>query len=102
MRLSPRAFAQAGGVVSAAAVFGLTILHLVGPADPGALAPLSGVLFGYSVSVAGAFVGALWAFAYGFLGGGAVAFVYNLALVPPPPLPGKGDGRRRGHDRESS
>ena len=101
MRLSPRAFAQAGGVVSAATVFGLTILFLVGSGDPRALAPLSGVLFGYSVSVAGAFVGALWAFAYGFLGAGALAFVYNLALVPPPPLPREREGRDRGDDRES-
>lgn len=101
MRLSPRAFAQAGGIVSAAAVFGLTILFLVGSGDPGALAPLSGVLFGYSVSVAGAFVGALWAFAYGFVGAGALAFVYNLALVPPPPLPEAGEGRLHGQDRET-
>lgn len=101
MRLSPRAFAQAGGIVSAAAVFGLTILFLAGSGDPGALAPLSGVLFGYSVSVAGAFVGALWAFAYGFVGAGALAFVYNLALVPPPPLPEDGEGPLHGHDRET-
>lgn len=87
MRLSTRAFAIAGGAVSAAAVFGLTLLFLAGPGDPGALSPLSGMLFGYSASVAGAFVGALWAYAYGFLAAGAVAFAYNLALVPPPPVP---------------
>lgn len=90
MRLSTRAFAVAGGTVSAAAVFGLTLLFLVGPGRSAALSPLAGVLFGYSVSVAGAFVGALWAYAYGFLAAGVFAFVYNLALVPPPPLP---DGR---------
>lgn len=90
MRLSTRAFAVAGGAVSAAAVFGLTILFLAGPGDPGALSPLAGVLFGYSVSVAGAFVGGLWAYGYGFLAAGAAAFLYNLALVPPPPLPGSG------------
>lgn len=101
MRLSPRAFAQAGGAVSAAAVFCLTILFLVGSGDPRALDPLSGLLFGYSVSVAGAFVGAMWAYAYGFLVAGTLAFVYNLALVPPPPLPGDGDGAPRGHDRET-
>lgn len=88
MRLSPRAFARAGGIVCSASVFGLTLLFLVGPGEPRQLAPLAGVLFGYSVSVAGAFVGALWAYAYGFVVGGAVAFFYNLALVPPPPLPG--------------
>ena len=90
MRLSTRAFALAGGAVSAAAVFGLTVLFLVGPGDPRALSPLGGVLFGYSVSVAGAFVGGMWAYGYGFLTAGAVAFLYNLALVPPPPLPGAG------------
>lgn len=91
MRLSTRAFAIAGGAVSASAVLGVTLLFLVGPGDPDALSPLAGLLFGYSVSVAGAFVGALWAYAYGFLTAGAVAFAYNLALVPPPPLPGEGE-----------
>ena len=91
MRLSPRAFARAGGTVCAAAVFGLTVLFLVGPGRPSSLEPLAGLLFGYSVSVAGAFVGALWAFAYGFVAAGAMAFVYNLALVPPPPLPAGSD-----------
>lgn len=91
MRLSPRAFARAGGVVCSASVFGLTILYLVGPGRPADLEPLAGILFGYSVSVAGAFVGALWAFAYGFAAAGALAFLYNLALVPPPPLPRRAD-----------
>lgn len=76
----------------AASVFGVTLLFLVGPGDPADLEVLSGVLFGYSVSPAGAFVGALWAFVYGFFGAGAMAFLYNLALVPPPPLPVDPDG----------
>lgn len=101
MRLSTRAFAIAGGAVSAAAVLGVTLLFLAGPGEPGTLAPLAGLLFGYSVSVAGAFVGALWAYAYGFLAAGAVAFAYNLALVPPPPLPGAGE-RETGAERGSS
>lgn len=88
MRLDTRAFAIAGGALSAAVVFGTTLLFLVGPGDPAALSPLSGLLFGYSASVAGAFVGGMWAYAYGFLAGGGLAFLYNLALVPPPPPPG--------------
>lgn len=88
MRLNTRAFAIAGGALTSAAVFGLTLLFLMGPGDPAALLPLSGVLFGYHVSVAGAFVGALWGYAYGWIGGGALAFLYNLALVPPPPVEG--------------
>lgn len=89
MRLNTRAFATASAAVSSAAVFGLTVLFLVGPGDPADLSILSGFLFGYSVTPAGAFVGALWAWAYGFGLGGTLAFVYNLALVPPPPLPGE-------------
>lgn len=89
MRLNTRAFATASAAVCSAAVFALTVLFLVGPGDPAGLHVLSGVLFGYSPSPAGAFVGALWAWGYGFLGGGVLAFVYNLVLVPPPPLPGE-------------
>lgn len=86
MRLNTRAFAMAGGALAAAVVFGLTLLGLAAPGPAAALGPVSGLLFGHSLSVGGAFVGALWAYVYGFLGCGALAFVYNLALVPPPPL----------------
>lgn len=101
MRLSTRAFAMAGAAVSAAVVFGLTLLFLAGPGEPAELEPLSAVLFGYSVSVPGAFVGALWAYAYGFLTAGVFAFGYNLALVPPPPTPGDRTGRRDSSRDES-
>lgn len=86
MRLNTRAFAMAGAVLSSAGVFLATLLFLVGPGPAFFLEGLSGILFGYSVSVAGSFVGAMWAYAYGFLAGGLLAFVYNLALIPPPPV----------------
>lgn len=88
MRLDTRAFGIASGVVAAGAVFALTILWLVARRDPSALGFLEGVLFGYSVTVGGAFVGSLWAYAYGFLGGALLAFVYNVAAAPPAPPPG--------------
>ncbi|MGH7542077.1 MAG: hypothetical protein ACRELC_13870, partial [Gemmatimonadota bacterium] len=48
---------------------------------------LRSVWFGYSVSPAGALIGALWAYVYGFLAGAVFAFVYNLAATPElPPL----------------
>lgn len=90
MRLDTRAFGIASGLVTAGAVFALTILWLVARRDPAALEFLAGMLFGYSVTVGGAFVGALWAYAYGFLGGALLAFVYNLAAAPPAPPPGDG------------
>lgn len=88
MRLDTRAFGIACGLVTAMAVFGLTILWLVARRDPAALELLEGVLFGYSVTVGGAFVGALWAYVYGFLGGALLSFVYNVAAAPPAPPPG--------------
>jgi hypothetical protein len=86
MRLNTRAFATASAAVSSAIVFAVTLLFLVGPGDPTRLTPLSGLLFGYVPSLPGAFVGALWAWAYGFVTGGVLAFLYNLALVPAPPV----------------
>jgi len=48
---------------------------------------MAGVLFGYSVTVEGAFIGSMWAYAYGFMLGAAFAFAYNVAVIPPaPPL----------------
>ena len=88
MRLNPRAFGIAAGALASASVFCLTLLVLL-HAGEGIAPPLArGVLFGYSISLAGAFIGAMWAYAYGFLAGAAFAFIYNLAAAPsePPPL----------------
>lgn len=93
MRLDTRAFAIASGAVAAAMVFLLTILWVVSGRDPAPLGVLAGVLFGYSVSVAGAFVGSMWAYAYGFFAGAALAFVYNLGAVSPAPGPGHPSSR---------
>ena len=59
------------------------------PAGGSGSAPLlpRAILFGWDISVAGAFVGAMWAFAWGFLLGAAFAFAYNIILVPPSPPP---------------
>ena len=87
MRLQTRAFAMAAGALASAGVFVVTVLALAvfGRGAPPGL--LTGVLFGYSISVEGAFIGAMWAYAYGFMMGAAFAFVYNIAVIPPaPPL----------------
>jgi len=85
MRLQTRAFAMATGALTSAVVFVLTLLVLAvfgRGVEPGLLA---GVLFGYSISVEGAFIGAMWAYAYGFALGAAFAFAYNIAVIPPAP-----------------
>ncbi len=87
MRLQTRAFAAASGLLTGAVVFLWTLLLI--PAGAAGSAPilLRAMLFGWKVSVAGAFIGAMWAFAWGFLLGAAFAFVYNIVLVPPAPPP---------------
>jgi hypothetical protein len=78
---------MASGALMSAAVFALTLLVLAvfgGGVDPGLLA---GVLFGYSITVQGAFIGAMWGYAWGFVFGAIFAFAYNIAVIPPaPPL----------------
>jgi len=88
MRLNPRAFGIAGGAVAGGALFVGTLVVLMSVGDVRAPATLRGALFGYEVSPAGAFIGAMWAYVYGFFGGAGFAFIYNLAASPsePPPL----------------
>jgi hypothetical protein len=88
MRLNPKAFGIAGGAVAAGAVFVGTLAVILSVGDVAAPPLLRSVLFGYSVSPAGAFIGAMWAYVYGFLAGAVFAFVHNLAASPsePPPL----------------
>ena len=87
MRLQTRAFAIACGYVAAATAFVLTLVLRLGGYSAAEVPGLGAILFGYSVSVPGAFIGALWSFAYGFLIGAALAFAYNLAVIPPAPPP---------------
>ena len=88
MRLNTRAFAIAAGAVTSAVVFGFTLLVFFHAGQGTAPLLARSVLFGYAISPAGAFIGGLWAYAYGFLGGAVFAFVYNLAATPSelPPL----------------
>ncbi len=93
MRLQTRAFAAASGLLAGTAAFVWTLLLI--PAGSAGSAPIvpRAILFGWTVSVAGAFIGAMWAFGWGFLLGAGFAFVYNIVLVPPAPPPFQwGDG----------
>lgn len=87
MRLQTRAFAIACGHVTSAAMFVVTLLLDVAGFVTTDVPFFTAVLFGYSVNLPGAFVGAMWAWAYGFLLGAGLAFAYNLALIPPAPPP---------------
>lgn len=79
--LHKRCLGVAVGVTTGLVIFLATLVHLVrSPGEPYPLVLLQQFFSGYSVSVAGAFIGLLWGFALGFLIGWAFAFVRNFAL----------------------
>ena len=76
-----RAFGVAVGAATAFAVVLVTLLDLVATNRWEGLGLLSQYFAGYSVSPLGAVIGALWAFAVGFVAGWLLAFVRNLTLA---------------------
>jgi hypothetical protein len=80
--LHKRALGIAFGVACALMMFLLTIVDLLrDTANQFPLTLLSEYFFGYSESLAGAFVGAAWGFFVGFVAGWFVAFCRNLAVA---------------------
>jgi hypothetical protein len=80
--LHKRHFGTAIGVAAAVVVAGFTLLDLVvHPGDGGAIGLLAQYFAGYTVSLQGALIGALWAFFVGFIAGWFVAFCRNFALA---------------------
>ena len=77
MNLRVRAFALAAGTVFGLAIFSVTILYLVLNYQSDTLVKLNKVLFGYSITMQGSFIGLFWGLIYGALGGGIFAFLYN-------------------------
>ena len=78
---------MASGALTSAVVFVLTLLVLLVFGRGQGPDVVRGILFGYSISIEGAFIGAMWAYAYGFVAGAAFAFAYNISVIPPsPPL----------------
>ena len=81
--IDKRAFGAAIGTASAALMAAATIVvSLGGDADVmKGLGLLSHYFTGYSVSLPGAVVGAVWTFATGFIVGWLIAFTRNLSLA---------------------
>jgi hypothetical protein len=81
--LNKRAFGAAVGVATAILLVGATIGAIAtGDANTVVgLTLLSNYFAGYSVTVAGALIGALWAFTLGFIVGWLIAFTRNLTLA---------------------
>jgi hypothetical protein len=81
-RMNARVLGLTIGALASGALFLATLiiaLRDAGKADQGQHLGLLCQFFpGYSVTVVGAFVGAFWAFATGFVGGNVLSRVYNL------------------------
>jgi hypothetical protein len=77
--LHKRCLGLAFGVVLGVGLFAVTLLHAWrSPGDDAPLALLVQYFRGYSVSLAGAFVGLGWGFAVGFVIGWVFAFCRNV------------------------
>jgi hypothetical protein len=80
--LHKRAFATAVGCATALAMMLLSLASMMlDPDDQLNLALLSEYLAGYTVSPAGALIGAAWGFFIGFVSGWFFAFSRNLAMA---------------------
>ena len=77
MRLNPKAFALACGVVWGAAILIATAWLLIFGFQGQLMQQLDHFYFGYSVSWIGAIVGGIWGFCDGFIGGWIFAWLYN-------------------------
>ena len=80
----PRAHKQAlgfaVGLTAAAVIFGLTAFHLLLKVQGLPLELLNQYFYRYEVSWPGAFIGAAWGFATGFIGGWLLAFIHNFTV----------------------
>ena len=77
MKLNVKALSLAAGIVWGLAIFVLTYWFLIFGYQGDTLAKLSNVYFGYSVTWYGAFVGLIWGFVDGLIGGALLAWLYN-------------------------
>lgn len=81
MKLDAKALGLAGGILWAACVF-LCTLWVVWRGGGEHLELLAQFYLGYSVSVAGAFIGLVYGFVDGFIGGWLLAWLYNRFARP--------------------
>jgi hypothetical protein len=76
-KFQPLALGVAIGVLWAFSVFCLAIMAMFGW-GVAIVAALASLYIGYSASIAGAVIGAIWAFIDGFVAGAVIAWIYNL------------------------
>ncbi len=77
MKINIKALALSTGILGGLAIFLLTVWFLIMGYSGDLLAKLGSVYLGYSVSWLGAFVGLIYGFVDGLIGGALLGFFYN-------------------------
>ncbi len=83
-KCQPFALGIAIGVLGALYVFFLGLVAMAGWGNS-LVTALSSLYIGYSASIAGAIIGAIWAFIDGFITGVLISWVYNKIAHPTKP-----------------
>lgn len=83
MKLNVRALALAAGIVWGLVIFLLTYWFLIFGYEGIMLEQISRVYLGYSVTWYGAFIGLIWGFVDGLIGGALLAWLYNRFTPQP-------------------
>ncbi len=78
MKLNVKAFGLSCGLVWGLGLFLLTCWIMIFEGPTGEETIIAKIYRGYNISMVGAFIGLVWAFIDGLIGGLIFAFVYNL------------------------
>lgn len=78
MKLNVKALALSVGVVWGLAILVITFWFLIFGHQGNTLIKLANIYLGYSISWYGAFIGFIWGFIDGAIGGALIAYFYNL------------------------
>jgi len=84
MKLHTSAFALTTGITAGLITLLITLLFLILGYEGTTLVKIHKLFFGFQVTWWGAFLGMLWAFVYGFIGGLFFAWLYNSLQKSPP------------------
>ena len=77
MKINIKALALSFGIIWGLAIFLLTVWFLIMCYEGNLLAKLGSVYLGYSVSLPGAFIGLMYGFIDGLIGGALLGYLYN-------------------------
>ena len=80
MKLNVKAFALTTGIFWGIGLFLITWWIILLDGASGATNIISSVYRGYSISIEGSFIGLLWGFVDGLIGGAIFSWLYNFIL----------------------